>query len=38
MTRYRFIKEFEIAEVNKNGIGTGSYFRVEVDSLWSLKK
>lgn len=35
---YRCIKEFEIAEVNKNGIGTGSYFRVEVDSLWSLKK
>lgn len=38
MTRYRCIKEFEIAEVNKNGIGTGSYFRVEVDSLRSLKK
>lgn len=35
---YRCIEEFEIAEVNKNGIGTGSYFRVEADSLWSLKK
>ena len=38
MNIYRCIEEFEIAEVDENGIGTGSYFRVEADSLWSLKK
>ena len=38
MNIYRCIEEFEITEVDENGIGTGSYFRVEADSLWSLKK
>ena len=38
MNRYRCIEEFEIAEVDENGIGTGSYFRVETDSLWRLEK
>lgn len=37
MTRYRCIKEFGVPDI-KNGIGAGGCFRVEVDSIWSLKK
>ena len=37
MNIYRCIKAFEVPDI-KNGIGAGVCFRVESDSIWSLKK